>query len=113
MTLGRGEIEREEEIFGGAGYREMTVPLSEDTGLFARTSGEGSDVVTKEMYSFTDRGDRAISLRPELTAGLVRAYLQHGMATLPQVFVGSVLIGGYEEVAVAAEAGMLEDLLID
>jgi histidyl-tRNA synthetase len=84
MAIRRAVIERAEEIFGAAGYREMIVPLIEDTGLFVRTSGEGSDVVTKEMYSFTDRGDREISLRPELTAGLVRAYLQHGMATLPQ-----------------------------
>lgn len=84
MAIRRAVIERAEEIFAAAGYREMTVPLIEETGLFVRTSGESSDVVTKEMYSFTDRGDRAISLRPELTAGLVRAYLQHGMATLPQ-----------------------------
>lgn len=84
MAIRRAVIERAEAIFGAAGYREMVVPLIEETGLFVRTSGEGSDVVTKEMYSFHDRGDRDISLRPELTAGLVRAYLQHGMATLPQ-----------------------------
>ena len=84
MAIRRAVIERAEEIFGAAGYREMVVPLIEETGLFVRTSGEGSDVVTKEMYSFRDRGDREISLRPELTAGLVRAYLQHGMAKLPQ-----------------------------
>jgi histidyl-tRNA synthetase len=84
MAIRRAVIDRAEQIFGAAGYREMTVPLIEDRGLFERTSGEGSDVVTKEMYTFTDRGGRDIALRPELTAGLVRAYLQHGMATLPQ-----------------------------
>jgi histidyl-tRNA synthetase len=84
MAIRRAVIERAEDIFGAAGYSEMAVPLIEETSLFVRTSGEGSDVVTKEMYSFRDRGDREVSLRPELTAGLVRAYLQHGMATLPQ-----------------------------
>ena len=62
----------------------MVVPTIEATELFVRTSGESSDVVTKEMYSFTDRGDRDVSLRPELTAGIVRAYIEHGMAMLPQ-----------------------------
>jgi histidyl-tRNA synthetase len=84
MAIRRAVVDRAEEIFGAAGYREMVVPLIEDTALFVRTSGEGSDVVTKEMYSFRDRGDRDLSLRPELTAGLVRAYLQHGLAKLPQ-----------------------------
>ena len=58
MAVRRAVIDRAEAIFGAAGYREMAVPLIEETGLFVRTSGEGSDVVTKEMYSFTDRGDR-------------------------------------------------------
>src|SRR4051812_16715780 len=84
MAIRRAVVARAEEIFGAAGYREMAVPLIEDTSLFVRTSGEGSDVVTKEMYSFVDRGERDLSLRPELTAGLVRAYLQHGLATRPQ-----------------------------
>ena len=84
MAIRRAVVARAEDIFGAAGYQEMAVPLIEDTALFVRTSGEGSDVVTKEMYSFVDRGDRDLSLRPELTAGLVRAYLQHGLATRPQ-----------------------------
>ena len=46
----------------------MTTPIFEDTELFARTSGAGSDVVQKEMYTFTDRGDRSLTLRPEATA---------------------------------------------
>jgi len=72
------------ETFERAGYREVLVPTIEATELFVRTSGESSDVVTKEMYSFRDRGDRDVSLRPELTAGIVRAYIEHGMAMLPQ-----------------------------
>jgi histidyl-tRNA synthetase len=71
-------------VFERASFREIVTPVFEDTGLFARTSGEGSEVVTKEMYSFVDRGDRPISLRPEFTAGVVRAYLEHGMGRLPQ-----------------------------
>jgi histidyl-tRNA synthetase len=66
------------------GYRRIDTPVFEDTELFARTSGHGSDVVTKEMYTFTDRGDRSLTLRPEPTAGIVRAYLEHGMHREPQ-----------------------------
>ncbi len=66
------------------GYRRIDTPVFEDTELFARTSGEGSDVVTKEMYEFTDRGDRSLTLRPEPTAGIVRAYLEHGLHREPQ-----------------------------
>ncbi len=66
------------------GYRRIDTPVFEDTELFARTSGEGSDVVTKEMYSFTDRGDRSLTLRAEATAPIVRAYLEHGFHREPQ-----------------------------
>jgi len=66
------------------GYRRIDTPAFEDTELFARTSGEGSDVVAKEMYTFTDRGDRSLTLRPEPTAGIVRAYLEHGLHREPQ-----------------------------
>jgi histidyl-tRNA synthetase len=59
-------------------------PTFEYTGVFARTSGEGTDVVDKEMYTFEDRGGDSLTLRPEVTAQVVRAYLQHGMHTLPQ-----------------------------
>ena len=60
------------------GYVEQ--PVFEDTALFARGVGESTDVVTKEMYSFRDRGDRAITLRPEFTAGIVRAVVEHNHA---------------------------------
>jgi len=66
------------------GYRRIDTPVFEDTDLFARTSGQGSDVVTKEMYTFEDRGGRSLTLRPEPTAGIVRAYLEHGLHREPQ-----------------------------
>jgi histidyl-tRNA synthetase len=66
------------------GYRRIDTPAFEDTELFLRTSGAGSDVVQKEMYTFTDRGDRSLTLRPEATAPIARAYLQHGLHREPQ-----------------------------
>ena len=66
------------------GYRRIDTPVFEDTELFARTSGEGSDIVSKEMYTFTDRSDRSLTLRPEPTAGIVRAYREHGLRREPQ-----------------------------
>jgi histidyl-tRNA synthetase len=66
------------------GFGRITIPTFEDTQLFARTSGEGSDVVTKEMYTFEDRAGRSLTLRPEATAGIARAYLEHGLHRQPQ-----------------------------
>ena len=66
------------------GYREIRTPAVEHTEVFQRTSGDTSDIVEKEMYTFADRGGRSLSLRPEGTAGVVRAYLEHGMASWPQ-----------------------------
>jgi len=66
------------------GYRKIQTPVFEDTELFARTSGDSSDVVRKEMYTFTDRGDRSLTLRAEATAPIVRAYLEHGLHREPQ-----------------------------
>ena len=66
------------------GYRPIQTPVFEDTELFARTSGEGSDVVQKEMYTFTDRSDRSLTLRPEGTAPICRAYVEHGLHREPQ-----------------------------
>ncbi len=65
-------------------YRRIQTPVFEDTALFARTSGQGSDVVQKEMYTFTDRSDRSLTLRPEGTAPICRAYVEHGMHRDPQ-----------------------------
>jgi histidyl-tRNA synthetase len=66
------------------GYRRIQTPVFEDTELFARTSGAGSDVVQKEMYTFEDRGGRSLTLRPEGTAPIVRSYLEHGLHREPQ-----------------------------
>ena len=63
-----------------AGYGYVEPPVFEDTDLFARGVGESTDVVSKEMYSFNDRGGRSLTLRPEGTAGVVRAVLEHGLA---------------------------------
>ena len=66
------------------GYRRIVTPTFEDTDLFARTSGAGSDVVQKEMYTFEDRSGRSLTLRPEATAPIARAYLEHGLHREPQ-----------------------------
>jgi len=76
-----GELER---LCGLYGYRRIVTPVFEDTALFLRTSGEGSDVVQKEMYTFSDRSDRSLTLRPEGTAPICRAYVEHGMHRDPQ-----------------------------
>ena len=76
------------------GYKEIRTPMFEHTELFHRGIGEGTDVVDKEMYTFTDRGDRSITLRPENTASAVRAYLQnklYGDSSLTKLFyIGSM-----------------------
>jgi histidyl-tRNA synthetase len=72
-------IREAEALCAAYGYRRITTPLFEDTELFTRTSGEGSDIVQKEMYTFTDRGHRSLTLRPEGTASVARAYIEHGL----------------------------------
>jgi histidyl-tRNA synthetase len=62
-----------------AGYGLVELPVFEDTGLYARGVGESTDVVSKEMYTFADRGDRSVTLRPEGTAGVVRSVIEHGL----------------------------------
>ena len=69
-----------------AGYGAMTVPTFEDTALFARSVGAGSDVVQKEMYSFEDQAGRSLTLRPEATAQIVRAFIEHGLHRSPLPF---------------------------
>ncbi len=76
-----GEAERLCALYG---YRPIFTPVFEDTTLFERTSGAGSDVVQKEMYTFEDRGGRSLTLRPEGTAPICRAYVDHGMHRDPQ-----------------------------
>ncbi len=80
--------ERVTDVFGRQarlrGYAPIVTPTFEFTDLFSRTAGEATDVVQKEMYSFEDRGGDSLTLRPEGTASVVRAYLQNGMQALPQ-----------------------------
>jgi histidyl-tRNA synthetase len=79
-----GVVRTMEETAQLYGWRRIQTPGFEDTGLFERTSGEASDVVHKEMYTLTDRSDRSLTLRPEGTAPIARAYLEHGMQREPQ-----------------------------
>jgi histidyl-tRNA synthetase len=66
------------------GYERIDSPAFEETGLFTRGVGQGTDIVEKEMYTFSDKGDKKITLRPEGTAPVCRAYLEHGLHNLPQ-----------------------------
>ena len=68
------------EILGRAAYQEIRTPIFEQTNLFERGIGETTDVVGKEMYTFKDRGDRSITLRPEGTAGVVRSFIEHSLS---------------------------------
>jgi histidyl-tRNA synthetase len=77
----RGEME---DVCALYGYRRIDTPGFEDTELIVRTSGGGSDVVQKETYTFSDRGGRSLTLRPEATAPICRAYIQHGLHREPQ-----------------------------
>jgi histidyl-tRNA synthetase len=73
------EMERvAREVFALHGYREVRTPVVEPAALFARGVGEATDIVQKEMYEWQDKGEERLALRPEATAGLVRAYIEHG-----------------------------------
>ena len=71
-------------VLGRAGYEPFESPVFEDTELFARGVGEATDIVRKEMFTFEDKAGRSLTLRPENTAGVCRAYVEHGMHKLPQ-----------------------------
>src|SRR5206468_8770031 len=72
--------EAAERVFARYGFGEIRLPVVERTELFARSLGETTDIVEKEMYSFADRDETGLTLRPEATAGVVRAYLESGLA---------------------------------
>jgi histidyl-tRNA synthetase len=72
------------EVLGRAGYEPFETPIFEDTELFARGVGEATDIVQKEMFTFEDKAGRSLTLRPEGTAGICRAYVEHGMHKLAQ-----------------------------
>src|SRR4051812_8451163 len=71
-------------ILTRAGYGQIETPVFEDTELFARGVGQSTDIVQKEMFTFEDKGGRSITLRPEGTAPICRAYVAHGMHKLAQ-----------------------------
>lgn len=74
------EVEaRARHFFEAQGFEEIRTPILESTDLFARSIGEGSDIVSKQMYSFNDRGGRGVTLRPEMTASVVRACIENGI----------------------------------
>jgi len=73
-----------ESVVRSAGFAKITTPVFEDTSLFVRGVGGDTDVVEKEMYTFTDKSDNSLTLRPEATASVVRAYLENGMQSWPQ-----------------------------
>jgi histidyl-tRNA synthetase len=81
-----GRIEAEaRQVFGAYNYREIRTPILEETQLFARSVGEETDIVTKEMYTFEDRDQCSLTLRPENTAGVMRAYIEHRLDQRPGV----------------------------
>ncbi len=83
-TIRRRRLEQAfADLCGRYGYREIRVPVFEHTELFVRGVGDSSDVVRKEMYTFQDRSDRSLTLRPEGTAGVARAFIEHGMSSWP------------------------------
>jgi histidyl-tRNA synthetase len=77
-------MELAEEVLGRAGYEYFESPIFEDTELFARGVGESTDIVQKEMFTFEDKAGRSLTLRPEATAAVCRAYVEHGMHKLAQ-----------------------------
>ncbi len=76
--------DKAEELAARYGYQRIDTPTFEEAGLFVRSVGQGTDIVEKETYTFEDRGGNELTLRPEGTAPVVRAYLEHGMYNLPQ-----------------------------
>src|SRR6187402_2697183 len=80
----RGLAQLADEILGVAGYGPFETPIFEHTELFERGVGESTDIVRKEMFTFEDQGGRSLTLRPEGTAPICRAYVEHGMHKLVQ-----------------------------
>ncbi|HET6420078.1 MAG TPA: histidine--tRNA ligase [Geobacteraceae bacterium] len=72
-------------VFGLYGFSEIRIPILEKTELFARSIGDATDIVEKEMYSFTDKGDNRVTMRPEGTAGVIRSFIEHKLHAQDQV----------------------------
>src|SRR5215469_6715012 len=93
----RTVVETAREVAERYGYQEIATPIFEFTEVFARPIGETSDIVTKEMYTFADRGGEEVTLRPEYTAGIVRAVISNGLTqNLPLKFFASGPMFRYE-----------------
>src|SRR5437588_8409662 len=73
------------EVFRTYNYHEIRTPIFEETALFARGVGEDTDIVSKEMYTFEDRDGTSLTLRPENTASVIRAYIEHRLDQIPGV----------------------------
>jgi len=73
------------QVFSAFGFREIRVPIMEKTELFKRSIGETTDIVEKEMYTFRDRDEELLTLRPEATASIIRAYIEHNMMSADQI----------------------------
>src|SRR6202030_3866906 len=73
------------EIFRQYNYQEIRTPILEETALFARGVGEDTDIVSKEMYTFEDRDGSSLTLRPECTASVMRAYIEHRLDQIPGI----------------------------
>src|SRR5438132_13938221 len=71
------------EVFRRFNYQEIRTPILEETALFSRTVGEETDIVSKEMYTFEDRDGASVTLRPECTASVLRAYIEHRLDQQP------------------------------
>src|SRR5512140_426838 len=92
-----GEIERwqfvedtSRQVFESCGYAELRTPILEREELFAKGTGETTDIVQKEMYSFTDKGGERVTMRPEATPSIVRAYVEHSLEqsmAVPKVYL--------------------------
>jgi histidyl-tRNA synthetase len=78
-VLWQALIDQAHASFSAYGFSEIIVPILEKTDLFARAIGETTDIVEKEMYTFTDRDDASLTLRPEGTASVLRAYIEHSL----------------------------------
>lgn len=73
------------QVFSAFGFREIRLPIMEKTELFKRSIGESTDIVEKEMYTFRDRDKELLTLRPEATASVIRAYIEHNMMSADQI----------------------------
>lgn len=80
----QGFFEKAQEVAEYYGFKPIETPILENEDVFTAAIGEGTDVVDKEMYAFKTKGGDKVALRPEMTAGTMRAYIEHGMQTLPQ-----------------------------